>query len=535
MLASLVLFIAPPVLVAGASPTAPAAVAVVCPAPLQPRLAPWLEHRRAQGYQLAVIEPAATPQATRHALLQVHRQQPLNCVVLVGDVPNENSAVPGTAVQKSLGTPTHLLQAKVNVRWGSEPQIASDHPYADLTGDGLPDVAVGRLPADTPQDLSAMIDKTIRYERCLNFGPWRRQIQLVAGVGGFGALADAAIEAATKKLLTDEIPAGYQTQMTYGSWRSPFCPDPRLFRQTTVGTLNNGCLFWVYLGHGHRQAVDRVYVPGGAFPVFELPDAQQLTCRVGQPIACLLACYTGAFDHDDCLAEELLRAEGGPVAVFAGSRVTMPYAMSVMALAMLETCFSAQPHADSKSPRTLGEAICRAKRRMMDDQHLSPNRSALDSLASLVSPAPVDLKAERSEHLLLFNLLGDPLLQLPQPKSVVLAATIDNASGHVQIAGQSTIAGKATFELVTRRDRTPNLAKPRRQFEPSHQFLSSLQNDYRQANDSRLASHTMEVIPGKFDLQLPLPPDTPLACQVRVFVEGQSDCALGACDITIAP
>jgi hypothetical protein len=465
----------------------------------------------------------------------MHRQQTLQCVVLIGDVPAENNAVRQVVLRKSLGTPTHSLQAKVNVRWGSESHIASDHPYADLTGDDLPDVAVGRLPADTPQDLSAMIDKIIRYERCLDFGPWRRQIQLVAGVGGFGALADAAIEAATKKLLTDEIPAAYQTQMTYGSWRSPFCPDPRLFRQTTIGTLNNGCLFWVYLGHGHRQAVDRVHVPGGAFPVFELPDAQQLTCRAGQPIACLLACYTGAFDHDDCLAEELLRAEGGPVAVFAGSRVTMPYAMSVMALAMLETCFGTQPNADSNSPRTLGEAICRAKRRMMDDQNLSPNRSALDSLASLVSPAPVDLKAERAEHLLLFNLLGDPLLQLPQAEPIELTATIGGANGALQITGQSTIAGKATFELVTRRDKTTSLTKPRRQFEPSHQFLTSLQSDYRQANDSRLATHTVQVTPGKFDLQFPLPQDTPSACQVRVFVEGQSDCALGACDVTIAP
>ncbi len=49
------------------------------------------------------------------------------------------------------------------------------------------------------------------------------------------------------------------------------------------------------------------------------------------PIAIMLACYTAAFDQpQDCLAEQMLKAEGGPVAVYGGSRVTMPYAMSVM-------------------------------------------------------------------------------------------------------------------------------------------------------------------------------------------------------------
>ena len=33
------------------------------------------------------------------------------------------------------------------------PSLASDAPYGDLDDDGVPDVAVGRLPVDTPQEL----------------------------------------------------------------------------------------------------------------------------------------------------------------------------------------------------------------------------------------------------------------------------------------------------------------------------------------------------------------------------------------------
>jgi hypothetical protein len=54
----------------------------------------------------------------------------------------------------------------------------------------------------------------------------------------------------------------------------------------------------------------------------------------------------------------LLKAEGGPVAVYGGSRVTMPYGMSVMGTALMEEYFG-RGHA------TLGDAIMAAKRRMM--------------------------------------------------------------------------------------------------------------------------------------------------------------------------
>ena len=58
----------------------------------------------------------------------------------------------------------------------------------------------------------------------------------------------------------------------------------------------------------------------------------------------MLACYTAAFDQpQDCLAEELLKTEGGPVAVYGGSRVTMPYAMGVMGTAMMDEYFKTPP------------------------------------------------------------------------------------------------------------------------------------------------------------------------------------------------
>ena len=127
-------------------------------------------------------------------------------------------------------------------------------------------------------------------------------------------------------------------------------------------------------------------------------------------------CYSGAFDGpQDCLAESLLRSPHGPVAVYAGSRVTMPYAMAVMGHELMHEYFLSQS-------ATLGEAILQAKRRMAESRSLDATetrdaRCWLDAVASTLHAGPELLHEERLEHILLFNLLGDPLLKLRVPKS----------------------------------------------------------------------------------------------------------------------
>src|SRR5581483_759475 len=137
-----------------------------------------------------------------------------------------------------------------------------------------------------------------------------------------GALVDMAVESVAKSILCDQIPAAYCTSMTYASWRSPYCPDPATFGQTTLDRLNEGCLFWIYMGHSQRQFVDFMRVPHTHYPILTSRDVPRLQATDGATIAIFLSCYTGAFDSDDCLAEQMLRSEGGPVAVLGGSRVT---------------------------------------------------------------------------------------------------------------------------------------------------------------------------------------------------------------------
>lgn len=528
------------VLLVGASP--PADTVVVCPTAWRGALEEWLEYRRGQGHVVELLEAGADAADIRRAIGEAARGGRLRYVVLVGDVtcagegksaPDNNSPgalnSPDDGAGRRPGVPTYLVEAKVNVHWGSEPLLATDHPYGDLDDDGQPELAVGRLPADSAAELAELVRRTLDYERSRDFGPWRQRVNLVAGVGDFGPLADAALEAAARYFITQGIPPEVQTSMTYASWRSPYCPDPRRFHQTAVERWNEGSWFWVYIGHAQPWALDRPRLFGASRPILAAGDVGELRCRAGCPIALFLCCYVGAFDlPEDCLAEKMLLAPGGPVAVLAGSRVTMPYAMTVLANGLLDECFR-------RRVATLGDAVLGAKRRLIEEpaEDETPRRM-LDSVARLLSPMPRQLAAERAEHVLLFNLLGDPLLRLRHPKPVEVRAAARAAPGErLDVAIVSPVPGRATAELILSRGRLREVAPRRAAMPRSADECATFQPVYRSANDTRLVSVDCALVAGRGSVTLEVPRDIEGPCHVAVFVEGDDDFASGAADVLV--
>lgn len=509
-----------------AMPAMAADTVVVCPAELRDALRPWAEYRQQQGHRLAIIEPAADAASTRRAISQAGGAGGVQAIVLIGDA--QADANDGAAAARRT-VPAHQAAARVNVHFGSEPAIATDNWYADFDDDGVPDAAIGRLTADTPEDLHAMVEKILAYERSRDWGRWRQRINVVAGTGGFGAMVDSLIESAARTLLTAHIPPAYRTTMTYSDWRSPYCPSPVAACETVVERLSEGCLFWIYLGHANRREFDFVRAPDGPHRILHADDAARLSAQGRSPIALLLACYAGAYDGpDDCLAEELLRAPGGPVAVVSGSRVTMPYGMTVLGMKLLEHCF------ERRQP-TLGDLLLAAKRASVLDARDSAQCRQIDMLAQRLNPVTVDLAQERAEHLALFNLLGDPLLSLRYGQRVDVVANSQPTAGEtLEISASSPIDGIAEVELVMRRDRLPDV--PRRlQYDTSPAGRRQALADYAQANDLRIAHARTMVVGGKLICELPISSDAWGPCHVRVYVEGQSDFALGATDVNIRP
>jgi len=500
---------------------------VVCPPAYLEALRPWIAHRTAQGHSFAFVSNLGTATEIRQAIRRQAERSDLRYVLLVGDAEPLAAVDP---ILRARSVPAFMAKAKVNVRWRSTPELPTDNWYADLDDDGVPELAIGRLPVDSQQELAALVAKIIRYEQAGPAGSWRHRVNFVAGIGGFGRLLDPIVELATKKFLTEGIPDEYQTTMTYGNWRSPFCPNPYQFHDETINRFNEGCLFWVYIGHGYPYQLDRVRVPGQTHHILSVSDMQKLETDRGMPIAIFLACYTGAYDQPyDCLAEEMLRASGGPVAVLAGSRVTMPYAMAVLGSGLMDEYFR-------KRTATLGDVVLNAKIALADDAPQRAQRKLLDLLGKAVSPTPGLLSEERREHVLLFNLFGDPLMRMHYPQPVEIEVDDEAMAGSIlEVRGLSEVSGTGLVELVCRRDQLRRDPPARHRYEKSMQVLQRFNVTYQQANDPRWSMRGVEVRQGEILTALRIPKEARGDCHVRVFVEDDSGrrYAVGARDIEI--
>lgn len=503
----------------------PSDCVVVCPAAFRKSLEPWLEYRSREGHTIAIVAGELPAEEIRRQIRAVAQGGRLRFAVLVGDCRPAAEEGPEARLRC---VPTDYERAEVNVLWGSEPYLASDNRYADLDDDSAPDLALGRLTADTPEELERMVAKILDYERSRDCGPWRRQLNLVAGLGGFGALADAAVESAARYFILRGIPSSYNLTTTFASWTSPYCPDPRRLRATVVERLNEGAWLWVYIGHGSPFELDRARLPGGVYPVFTAADVGLLESRHDGPLALFLACYSGAMDaSEDCLAERMLRQPRGPVAVIAGSRVTMPYGMGVLSSELMAECFA-------RSAPTVGEALLAAKRRMVKEEPSDrEGRAMLDAVAAAISPRPDLLATERAEHVRMFHLFGDPMLRLRFPKPVQLAAADRCTAGEsLPVSVNSTVDGRCQVELIVAPGRL-TFQPPSKPLMPGDEAFAQAQTVYEKANDLRLSSIEATIVGGRLDVRLGVPSDARGKCYLRAYVEGAGDFALGAVPVEI--
>lgn len=511
----------------------PVNTVVVCPREFTAALDPLLAHRYKQGHRMVYLPSSIGREEIRNGIRKAAAQGTLKHILIVGDA---RAPGPGGSVALAKTVPTFLAPAKVNVQFGSEPEIASDNFYADLDDDGIPDVAIGRMTADSPAELTVMVKKILAYESQIDQGMWRRNIHFVAGVGNFGGLIDPMIESSTKNLLCSGIPTGFNTSMTYASWRSPYCPDPRAFQSSVIEKHNAGCLFWVYLGHGARNELDQMAVPGARFPILRTADCSKLRSQNGLSIAVLLACYTGAFDQpEDCLAEEMLRAPQGPVAVIGGSRVTMPYGMAVLGTEFLQTYFD-------EKPATLGEAILAAKQKAMKpldpmagENPKNVSRQLIEGVAAALSPTSNLLDEERREHLLLMNLLGDPMLRMNHPQDLAVQAPAKALSGKpMEVRVDEVPAGRVVLEFACRRDCFKEKIEARDHFDPSDEGLAEFTPVYERANDTVWERKVIDHAGGPLVATLFVPESAQGFCCVRAFSEHEKSHGVGAAPVWVS-
>jgi len=521
------------------SPSDPPTVVLVRPASWKESLSPWKAYRGLE-YQFVEVDSAASSQDLRKSIAKTIAscKTPVQAILLCGDAALEVSPNRFESL-----TPGIVLDTAIRLNDSTTKQLCTDALYGDLDNDGCPDVAVGRLPAKTPQELARMLRRSIDYEAICP-GPWNDTVHVTAGVGGFGFLADTAIETVTRRFLTEGIPPEFHMNVTVASCTSTYCPNPWKLQEAYIDRINQGGLFWVYIGHGQVNHLDYYQVADQWLPIGQASDASKFRCKNRPPIALMLACFTGAFDAKvDCFSEHLLAQPDGPIAVVSGSRVTMPYGLSQLSSELLNGCFR------DRIP-TLGQLVLQAKRRVwIDDEDIpvknegeNPEgfdirkryRKIVTDMAQALNPSDHDLTLERREHVRLMNLLGDPLLKIPYPKPIVLDVPSKATSGQtIQIKGHSRVAGKLIVELALVRDRVPEGVTALRTYQATQEDHNQMERNYQSCNQLTVYRVELPSVDGDFEVPLQIPENSSGRHVVCAYVYGQQDWSTGSHKLAI--
>ncbi|MBN1339796.1 MAG: hypothetical protein JXA03_10765, partial [Bacteroidales bacterium] len=187
----------------------------------------------------------------------------------------------------------------------------SDPSYSLLAGsDSYPDIIVGRFSAETSAEVQTQVERTIHYERDLNWGGWLHEGTGIAseqGAGiGWNGLADwEHMDVLRTRLLNYNYTAIDQFYGTNGATATD-----------VSNALNDGRGIVNYCGHGGTG--------GWATTGFSSAHVNALTNEYLLPYIHAVACVNGNFTGSTCFAESWLRATNGSdptgaIAMYASS------------------------------------------------------------------------------------------------------------------------------------------------------------------------------------------------------------------------
>lgn len=182
------------------------------------------------------------------------------------------------------------------------------------------DVAMGRMPVNTPQQARAAVDKIAHYLSNNNVGRWKNVYTALAD--DVDAEWDAGLQVSlnemvdelavnkpylnVKKILAD----AYQQQVVAGGPRYPRA------KEDFLNGINSGSLVVNYIGHGSEVVL-------GGERYFELPDIDQLNNKDKYPLFSIMTCDFTRFDNPtlESGGERLfLREEAGAIGILATTR-----------------------------------------------------------------------------------------------------------------------------------------------------------------------------------------------------------------------
>ncbi|HZE84600.1 MAG TPA: type IX secretion system sortase PorU [Puia sp.] len=282
----------------------------------------------------------------------------------------------------------------------------------------LLDIGIGRIPARTPAEAAAVVNKILHYSDPKTQGPWRNELNLIADDGdqnlhftdaeGFAATITATAPASNiDKIYLD----AYKEQNTPAGGRYP------LVNQAISSQIYNGTLIWNYTGHGsstrlsNEDVLDQDIING-----FSNPDKLPLFITA----TCDFTPYDNPLIHS-IGADLLVRKATGAIALMTTTRLVFAFSNKTINNNYLLTAL--QPGPDG-SYHSLGDAERLAKNFTYQTQTDAVNNRK-------------------------FTLVGDPALTLAFPRYKVLTTSINGkavtaAPDTLKALNQYTIGGQVT-------------------------------------------------------------------------------------------
>ena len=328
---------------------------------------PLASFRRSQGLSVMVVDveevydqfnygifnPLALQKFLRYTYTHWRAPKP-TYVLLVGDAHYDYKGAIVKLYRGALNRDYDLYPIYVPTFHGWAPasgETAMDHRFVTVSGDDLlPDIFIGRLPVQSPHELGDMVKKIINYEAKRQPGLWQGRLMQVADNEVDNA-GDDIFERASKQLIEEHIPVGYDTRKVYlrqiGS--------PEHTSQAILTTIDEGVLVVEYSGHGGTQT----WADEG---IFRIADAENLH-NVHLPFIITTTCLNGQFDQplqfgQRSLSEQFLMGGAGAIGILSATRLTYATVNAEFDKNLFTSIFAVKPS-------TLGAIIADAKTQFM--------------------------------------------------------------------------------------------------------------------------------------------------------------------------
>ena len=180
-------------------------------------------------------------------------------------------------------------------------------------GDNRPDVSIGRMAANSAEQVTIQVNKAIKYEKNPNMEPnWR---EAYIGVGSNQGPGDdnEYDNVHLTRIYTQRLQS---PTFTYNTHYQNYGASPPV--STLIGHINAGASTIAYTGHGSETSWSTTGMSNGS--VNALTNGDKL------PFIVSVACLNGAFHNSyDCFAEAWLKKLNGGAVVTWMSSISQPW------------------------------------------------------------------------------------------------------------------------------------------------------------------------------------------------------------------